>query len=48
MLGGVALVWLMFPRHDDELTMLRGFAVEDAESDGGTDPESAAGSGLSP
>ena len=43
MLGGVALVWFMFPRHDDELTMLRGFAVEDAETDGGPEPEPAAG-----
>jgi DHA2 family multidrug resistance protein-like MFS transporter len=38
MLGGVALVWLMFPRHDDELAMLRGFVAEDAETDGGPGP----------
>lgn len=42
MLGGVALVWLMFPRHDDELAMLRGFAAEDAETDGGPEPEPTA------
>jgi hypothetical protein len=39
MLGGVALVWFMFPRHEAELAMLRGFAVEDAEPDAGPDPE---------
>jgi DHA2 family multidrug resistance protein-like MFS transporter len=36
MLGGVALVWFMFPPHDDELAMLRGFAAEDAEPDADT------------
>ena len=47
MLGGVALVWFMFPRHDDEIAMLKGFAAEDAETDGGPEsgpePEAAAG-----
>jgi EmrB/QacA subfamily drug resistance transporter len=30
MLGGVALVWSMFPRHDRELELLHGYAEEDA------------------
>jgi MFS transporter, DHA2 family, multidrug resistance protein len=32
MLGGVVLVWLMFPRHDRELELLHGYAEEDAEA----------------
>ncbi len=30
MLGGVVLVWLMFPRHDRELELLHGYAEQDA------------------
>jgi hypothetical protein len=43
MLGGVALVWFAFPRHDGEIAMLRHFAEQDgsapvAEDVGPADP----------
>jgi len=31
MAGGVALVWFAFPRHDEELALLQGYAAEDSD-----------------